>query len=149
MAVRDAPLEPARCRAGRNRTSEAGDLGFPAGGGEFWNGGGGVGGHWEKRRRVRREEKQPGDGDSGSTINGCSSQQAARWALLPHTRHRRFQSWGTPGQEGEDTLVWLGLPVESHMDLKPNEIDPISGPGLPTWSHMNTGPESIRFVAHS
>ena len=70
MAVRerDAPLEPERCRAGRNRTSEAGDLGFPAGGGEFWNGGGGVGGHWEKRRRVRCEEKQPGDGDSGCPV---------------------------------------------------------------------------------
>jgi len=85
MAVRDAPLEPARCRAGRNRTSEAGDLGFPAGGGGFGIGEEGWEGHWEKRRRVRREEKQPGDGDSGSTINGCSSQQAARWALLPHT----------------------------------------------------------------
>ena len=78
MAVRDAPLEPARCWAGRNRTSEAGDLGFPAGGGGFGIGEEGWEGHWEKRRRVRCEEKQPGDGDSGSTINGCSSQQATR-----------------------------------------------------------------------
>jgi len=68
MAVRDAPLEPARCRAGRNRTSEAGDLGFPAGGGGFGIGEEGWEGHWEKRRRVRCEEKQPGDGDSGCPV---------------------------------------------------------------------------------
>jgi len=110
MAVRerDTPLEPERCRAGRNRTSEAGDLGFPAGGGEFWNGGGGVGGHWEKRRRVRREEKQPGDGDSGSTINGCSSQQAARWALLPAPAHTA-SAFPKPGGTGPRRKRYFGL----------------------------------------